>query len=99
MEMRTTDPWRVLELEPGAGDDQIREAYLAKVRQFPPEREPAAFEQVRDAYETLRDPRRRARHVLAADPNRPLESLLEGRPARRRFAGPDAWMAVLRVKP
>ena len=51
---------------------------------------------MRDAYETLRDPRRRTRHLLSADPKQPLVSLLDDRVSERRFTGPDAWLAVLR---
>jgi hypothetical protein len=34
--------------------------------------------------------------MLAADPHRPLPSLLDGTAAKRRFTGPEPWMAVLR---
>jgi curved DNA-binding protein CbpA len=39
------DPYAVLGLGPGAEDEQIRAAYLAKLKQFPPDRSPAEFEQ------------------------------------------------------
>jgi curved DNA-binding protein CbpA len=90
------DPHQVLGIPPAAGDDEIRAAYLRKVKEYPPDRAPREFEKVRDAYETLRDPRRRTRHLLSADPKQPLVSLLDGRESERRFMGPDAWLAVLR---
>jgi curved DNA-binding protein CbpA len=91
------DPRNVLGVSPEAGDEEIRAAYLCKVKEYPPDRASGEFEKVRDAYETLRDPRRRMRHlILSADPKQPLASLLEDRGSERRFLGPEPWLAVLR---
>jgi curved DNA-binding protein CbpA len=93
------DPYAVLGLGPGAEDEQIRAAYLAKLKLFPPDRAPAEFEQVRDAYELLRDRRRRAKHTLfSVNPEAPLESLLDGMDNDRQFAGPGPWLAVLKER-
>ena len=95
--MTHNDPYQVLGIPLEAGDEEIRAAYLRKVKEYPPDRAPREFEKVRDAYEVLRDPRRRTRHLLlSADPNQPLTALLEGRTAERRFTGPEPWLAVLR---
>jgi DnaJ-class molecular chaperone len=51
-----TDPYEVLGLTPGASEDDIRQRYLALVREYPPERDPEKFAQVRHAYDQLRDP-------------------------------------------
>jgi len=93
------DPREILGVPLDAGDERIRDAYLQKVREHPPDREPAAFERIRDAYEALRDPRRRALHMfLSADPHAPLVSLLPASSQERKFTGPDPWLAVLREK-
>jgi hypothetical protein len=93
------DAREILGVAPNAGDAEIRAAYLRKVKENPPDRAPELFERVRDAYELLRDPRRRALQVLlAADPNAPLVSLLPASPTERRFTGPGPWLAVLREK-
>jgi curved DNA-binding protein CbpA len=98
-ELSNSDPYRVLGLGLEAGDEQIRAAYLAKLKQFPPDRAPVEFEQVRDAYELLRDRRSRAQHTLfSVDPYAPLESLLDRTENQRRFAGPGPWLAVLKEK-
>lgn len=82
-----------------AGDEEIRAAYLRKVKEFPPDRAPVEFERIRDAYELLRDPRRRTLHMLlSVDPHEPLESLLNGAPVPRKFVGPEPWLAVLKEK-
>ena len=59
----------------------------------------AGDERIRDAFEVLRDPRRRALHMfLSADPHAPLVSLLPASSHKRKFTGPDPWLAVLREK-
>lgn len=97
----TTDlnPYAVLGTGPEADDEQIRAAYLDRLKQFPPDRAPAEFEQVRDAYDLLRDRRRRAQYRLfAVDPEAPLQSLLEDMKNKRPFAGPAPWLAVLKER-
>lgn len=90
---------QVLGVPENATDEQIRAAYLNKVKEHPPDRSPAEFERVRDAYETLRDPRRRARDMLfAADPYAPLTSLFASLEPERRFVGPNPWLEVLKRK-
>jgi curved DNA-binding protein CbpA len=91
------NPYAVLTVDTEADDEHIRAAYLAKLKQFPPDRCPAEFEQVRDAYELLRDRRRRALYTLfSVNPEAPLQSLMGGMDNQRRFAGPAPWMAVLK---
>lgn len=93
------DPRKILALEPNATDEDIRAAYLKKVKEHPPERSPEAFERIRDAYELLRDPRRRARSfLLSVDPEEPLVSLVADRVWKRQFLGPGPWLDVLREK-
>jgi curved DNA-binding protein CbpA len=93
------DPYAVLDIGPDADDERIRAAYLAKLKQFPPDRSPSEFEQVRDAYELLRDRRKRAQHTLfSANPEAPLESLLDNVGKHRHFAGPGPWLAVLKER-
>ena len=92
-------PNEILGVAANAPDEEIRTAYLGKVKEFPPERAPEEFERIRDAYETLRDPRRRAKAMLMdADFAAPLVSLLDGYRTRRVFAGPQAWREVLKSR-
>jgi len=91
------DPRIVLGVGQDATDEQIRAAYLGKLKEFPPDRSPAEFEQIRDAYEVLRDRRQRFRHLLfSVDPRAPLDTILEGDSGERKFVGPEPWLAVLK---
>jgi curved DNA-binding protein CbpA len=93
------DPTDVLGVAPNAGEEEIRAAYLRKVQEYPPDKAPDEFEMVRNAYETLRDSRKRTLAMLhASDPNAPLTSILDGRAPRRLFAGQQPWREVLKAK-
>lgn len=93
------DANRILGVPVNAGEEEIRDAYLSKVKEYPPDRNPAEFEKIRDAYDTLRDPRKRARALLLSDEFRgPFTSLTDGHQPRRVFAGPQPWREVLKTK-
>lgn len=55
------NPYDVLGLPRQASETDIKRAYFQLVRQFPPERQPEKFRDIRTAYEQLRDPEHRAR--------------------------------------
>jgi DnaJ-class molecular chaperone len=84
---------------PSASDQELRSAYLKKVQEHPPDRDPEIFEQIRDAYEQLRDPMARAQTVLEGpSPSAPLTSLLDGSNRNRAFVGSALWIELLREK-
>ena len=91
-----SDPRGVLGIGDEATDEEIRAAYLQKIKAHPPERDPDGFEQIRDAFEELRDPLRRTNLMIeSCDPTRPLTDLLDcGR--SRRYTGPEPWLGVLK---
>ena len=89
----------ILSVELNATDEQIRAAYLKKVKDHPPDRSPDEFERIRDAYDTLRDPRRRMNDILMS--RRPIPSFSElfaGLEPECRFVGPNPWLEVLKGK-
>ncbi len=99
METReSADPREILGISPTATEEDVRAAYLLKVKQYPPDQSPEQFERIRDAYDALRDPRRRARHLLlSVDPGAPLTSLLADHPKSRQFVGPQPWVEALKA--
>lgn len=89
----------VLGIAATASLQEIREAYLRKVKEHPPDRSPEEFERIRDAYETLSDPRRRMRDLLqSSDPFAPFVNLVDGLAPQRKFTGPKPWLEVLKSK-
>lgn len=94
-EGRGEDPWAVLGIDESASDERIRAAYLAAVREHPPDRDPEGFERVRDAHAAVTDPRARAERLIrGADPRKPFAALLDEAPAERRRVGPGPWLRV-----
>ncbi len=91
------DPWSVLGVSEQADEDQIRAAYLEKVKQFPPDRCGEQFERIRDAYAQLKDPLRiRLRALMGESPSVPLASLLDDHTRQRHYVGPTAWIDVIK---
>lgn len=89
----------ILGVPANASDEDIRAAYLSKVKEFPPDRSPEEFERIRDAYDSLRDPRQRAKAMLlSTGSDAPLVSVIESQKPRRIFAGPQPWREVLKTK-
>jgi curved DNA-binding protein CbpA len=58
------DPCSTLGLPPNADEAMVRQRYLELVREFPPDRAPERFAEIRAAYESLRDPVRRLESEL-----------------------------------
>jgi hypothetical protein len=96
--MNQDSPWTVLGLEPGAGEDVVRVRYTELVKKHPPDKDPDAFQRIRDAFARIRDPRVSVRERLFGPP--PLADLNELTeafvPFPRRPAGLDAWIDALR---
>ena len=91
------EPAEILGVDPEAPEAEVRAAYLRAVRLYPPERHPAEFEAVRDAYEALKDPRSRARARLTRDdPAAPLAPRYTDAGSTRPFLGPGPWLEALR---
>ena len=81
------NPFIVLGIRPGAGDAEIRQAYLEALRKFPPESDPERFAAVNKAYESICDERRRIRYALfhhECPGNSPLDALVR----HSRMQGP-----------
>ena len=88
--MTNEDPRQVLEIEAEAGDEEIRAAYLRKVKEYPPDRAPREFERVRDAYEML---------ARSAPPHAPHAALGRSEAAAGFLAGrPEARTAIHRSR-
>ncbi len=57
-------PYEILDVPEESSDSEIKKAYLAKVRQYPPERFPEMFQQIRQAYELIRTESERLSYKL-----------------------------------
>lgn len=50
------DPYQILGVSHADDEAAVRARYLELVRQFPPDREPERFAEIREAYDLVRDP-------------------------------------------
>jgi hypothetical protein len=92
-------PQNILSVPQDAKSKEIRTAYLNKIKEYPPEKFPAEFERVRDAYTILSDVRYRTWLMLqSADPEVSLETLLDDQKQTRQFVGPEAWLSAMRER-
>lgn len=58
------DPCRILGVSADMDEASVRRRYLQLVRQYPPEKCPQQFAEIRAAYEQMRDPARRLERQL-----------------------------------
>ena len=92
-------PWQVLGEDLKASAQEIREVYLDKIRLYPPDRCPEQFEKIRDAYELLKNPKKRIETmILAANPRMPLVELVKNQDNKRHFVSSAFWTDVLKQK-
>ncbi len=86
-------PHVVLGVSDEATDAEIRSRYLALVKQYPPETAPARFQQITEAYEAIRNRRKRIETTLFGIPSgtgdwaASLMLLADAVEVRRRRAG------------
>ncbi len=81
-----------LGLPPDAGDRLIREKYLELVRIHTPEKDPAGFRRINEAYEAVRTSRKRiSGHLFGGQmpggEEEALRAMAETRKAKRRRVG------------
>lgn len=71
-------PYEVLGIDPTADDKTVRNAYLELIKAYPPEREPERFKEIANAYESIKDEKKRLEFYLFNKDipmNRPFEVL------------------------
>ncbi len=61
----TKSPYEILEVSETASFEEIRKAYLRKVRLSPPEKDPEGFKTIRKAYGLLKDSAQRKKLDLS----------------------------------
>lgn len=72
------DPYSVLGISADSDDETIRRRYLQLVREHTPEKSPAKFSEIREAYDQLKDLETRLRYrVFEAGKNETIESIIE----------------------
>lgn len=78
------DPFLILGVDPDADDAAVEAAYRSAIKRNPPDRAPAVFQAVREAYERLRTQRDRiAYRLFETEPPQPVDLLRRAEATRR----------------
>jgi len=82
----------VFDLPHDASEEKIREAYLEKVKKYPPEKNPQQFRKMTQAYESIKNNRIRIHNQLhpfenMSDCEEKLFELAKVKPLKRRRMG------------
>ena len=70
-------PYDILEVAEQATDGEIKQAYLHKVKQFPPDHYHEQFQQIHKAYDAIKDLSCRTKYELFTVPEADFNVLLE----------------------
>jgi curved DNA-binding protein CbpA len=95
------NPYLVLGLPETASGEEIRKAYLSKIQESTPEKDPDGFQRARDAYAALDSDEKRAELKLFGPKGmkwRPedIVSLMPEQSLKRRKLGVELWLKMNR---
>ncbi|MFZ5651842.1 MAG: DnaJ domain-containing protein [Bacillota bacterium] len=86
--------YKILGVRANASQDAIKKKYIEMVKAFPPETHPEEFQQIRRAYETLRDPARRGEYDLMRKYGGQLEKIME---EAFELLGTEQWEKAVKL--
>lgn len=70
-------PYEILDVAEQSGDAEIKQAYLRKVKECPPDRDHEAFQRINSAYEAVKNVASRERYKLFHYPEADFNALLD----------------------
>ncbi len=70
-------PYEILEVAELATDNEIKQAYLQKVKLNPPDRDNEKFQQIHSAYEAIKNVTSREKYALFNYPEADFDALLD----------------------
>ena len=70
-------PYEILEVTGHDTDNEIKQAYLQKVKLNPPDRDHEKFQQIHSAYETIKNATSREKYALFNYPEADFDALLD----------------------
>ena len=70
-------PYEILDVAADAGDAEIKQAYLRKVKDSPPDRDQERFQLIHNAYTSIKDHKSRLKYSLFLLPAADFDQLLD----------------------
>lgn len=74
---KTGNLYKILGTRSNIGQGRIKEKYIEKVKEFPPETHPEEFQEIRRAYEILKDVNKRKQYDMQRKYGEKLEKIME----------------------
>ena len=91
--------FQILEVDINATDAEIKKAYFAKIKEFPPDRNPEKFMEIRQAYDQLKDSVARAELKLTTPkPCNNMVDIIKDEKIEKKFVGAEQWLKILESK-
>ncbi len=75
--MKMMSPYEIVGVTEDAGDAEIKQAYLAKVKENPPERDQQQFKEIHNAYISIKDDKSRLSYQLFTLPSVNFDLLVD----------------------
>lgn len=94
----TNTHYDVLGVSETASEEEIKDAFFELVREHPPEQDPDAYQQLREAYDVLSDPIARREYDSMAQHGDEIDSLQEEAEALLNREEPDVQTAIEKLK-
>jgi curved DNA-binding protein CbpA len=88
----SVNPFVILGINTDADDDAINQAYLSKVRESPPDRDPQKFQAIHQAYQAIKDKRARLAHALFDIPEIDSNSIAQALQTEIKPGRPDSLL-------
>ncbi len=90
------DPYQILKIDDNnVSDERIHQAYLKAVQQYPPDKNPDAFQQIREAYEMIKTQEDRTRiYLFGIETSQSFSEVLPDGKKRIR-AGVGMWISMI----
>jgi len=94
-------PFITLGIHDDADDAEVRRAYHQRLREFPPERDAARFQEVTEAHQAVKDEVGRARIRLfgSCKPDNDVTSLFPAARNARQRIGMNLWQKAMTENP
>lgn len=76
-ETKVENLYKILGTRSNIGQNRIKEKYIEKLRQFPPETHPEEFQEIRKAYEILKDEKKRKQYDMTRKHGTSVDKIIE----------------------
>ncbi|WP_027159974.1 J domain-containing protein [Methylobacter luteus] len=92
-------PYEILEVATDATDAEIKQAYLRKVKDNPPDRDQERFQRIHGAYTSIKDEKSRLSYALFTIPAADFDELLDQalHTTQAPQVGPEHFKQLLRA--